>query len=58
MCQPYVESATALSNIIYIIICMSSIAYGKTIQKNGLLNCVGEKTYSKHKHAQKSVLGV
>ena len=31
---------------------MSSIVYGKTIQKNGMLKCVGGIT-SKHARAQK-----
>ena len=42
---------------IYInIICMSTIVYGKTIQKNRMLKCVGGIMYSKHVHAQSQFL--
>ena len=35
-----------------IYICMSTIVYGKTIQKNCMLKRVGGIKYSKHTHAQ------
>ena len=31
---------------------LSTIVYGKTIQKNGMPKCVGGITWSKHAHAQ------
>ena len=30
--------------LVYMCVCMSSIVYGKTIQKNGMLECVGGLT--------------
>ena len=41
-------------------ICMyvgfSTIVYGKPIQKNCMLKCVGRITYSKHAHSEKTCL--
>ena len=42
---------------VYMYVGMSSIVYGKTIQNNRMLKCVGGIMYSKHAHAQKAVLG-